>query len=145
MTRRFQSITNLLLIAIVAGLTCTATRASAQHISRVTIPFAFTANHQRLPPGYYQVQLSSEHFLTFVDARTGRFQTNLMVRSDYDRSTPETQGSLVFVLNGGRYFLTEVRFAGTNMHSKMAVQPRAEWLSAQNQQPAGSTIEIASK
>ncbi len=145
MTRRFQSMTNLLLIAMVAALICTATRASAQYISRVTIPFAFTANNQLMPPGYYQVKLSSEHFLTIVDARTGRFQTNLMVHSEYEGLTPEAKGCLVFASDGVRYFLTEVRFAGTNKRSKMAVQPKADWLSAKNQQPAGSTIEIASR
>lgn len=144
MTRRFQSFTNLLLIALVAGLIGSATAASAQKSVRVHIPFAFTANHQFVPAGYYHVQLLSDNLLAFVNADTGRYQTTLMVRTT-DPLRPLTSSSLVFHVSGSRYVLTDVRFAGINMESELAVQPKPERELTKNSQPSASIVEVAMK
>ncbi|MDE3188833.1 MAG: hypothetical protein KGM96_15070 [Acidobacteriota bacterium] len=144
MTRRFQSITHMLLIALVAGLICSAAAASAQNSARVYIPFAFTANHQAMPAGYYQVQLLSDSFLALADRASGRIKTTLMVHTA-DAYNRISRSSLVFHVSGTRYVLTDVRFAGTNMESQLAVQPKPERELTKNSQPSASTIEVAMK
>lgn len=143
MTRRFQSITHMLLVALVAGLLCAATQASAQTGVRVQIPFAFTANNQQLPAGFYRVDILSENLLAIRDANTGSMRAYLLVRSNYDETT--NHSSLLFHMNSGRYILTDLRVAGLGRDSRLLVQPKPEKLLTKNSPPAGSTIELAAK
>jgi hypothetical protein len=145
MNRRFSILSRCLLIAIAVGLLSTATHAAAQTSAPVRIPFAFSANHQLVPAGYYKVELLSERFLAFIDAKTGRTQSIVMVRPESGPAI-ETRSRLVFMSSGGnRYYLREVKLAGTSVHSELIMQYRFERDIAKNQLPAASTVEIAMK
>jgi hypothetical protein len=140
MTRRHSSITHLFLIAMAAGLLLAGTHASAQRKATVNIPFAFTANHQAMPAGHYTLELLSDRFLSFTDSQTWKHHSVIMVQPE-SGSYIDTRSRLRFLVSGDRYYLTEVRFAGSSMLSKTVIQrPPAREL-AKNQQ-TDSSVEI---
>lgn len=126
------------------SLLYTATYATAQTSAPVQIPFAFTANHQLVPMGYYKIQQLSDRFLAFIDANTGRTQSIVMVRPE-SGSAIETRGRLVFQSSGNRYYLRQVKMAGTSVRSELIMQYSFEQDTAKNQTPVLSTVEIAMK
>lgn len=144
MSRQLQTLTRLLLIAVVAGFVGLATAASAQNRAHVKIPFAFTANHQQVPAGDYKVQLLSERQLALVNPATGAYVTTFMVRTT-SAYQPILQSCLVFHAIGQRYWLTQVRFADSGMQSDLAAQPQPERQVARDSLAAPSTIELAMK
>jgi hypothetical protein len=143
MTRRSFSISHLLVIALTAGLLLAGVRASAQRKATVYIPFAFTANHQTMPAGYYSLELLSDRFLCFSDSRNGKHQAVIMVQPE-SGDYIETRGRLRFVMREDRHYLTEVRFAGSSMHSRPVVSPSLARELAKSAQP-DSSFEIAIK
>lgn len=114
--------------------------AQAQYGNRANIPFAFTANHQKLQPGCYKVIRQSESWLALVNCDTG-ISVGMMVHTTPSFGKIE-RGSLEFYNMGHSYWLTQVRFAHINMESDLAVQPKPEPTLAQNK---GNTREIAMK
>lgn len=143
MKRRLTSISRLLLTATAAILLAGGMQASAQTKATLYIPFTFTANHQTLPAGHYSLELLSDRFLCFTNSKTGEHQAVIMVQpepGDYI----ESRGRLRFVYDDYRHYLTEVRFAGSSMHSKPVVSRSFAREVAKNLQP-DSTIEIAMK
>jgi hypothetical protein len=142
MKLRNAAIANLLLVAFAIGAISTA--ASAQATGTIYIPFAFTANHQHVPSGFYKVDLLSDRYLALIDSKTGATQTVLMVRPSQGTKISQRTG-FVFYFSGQRYYLKEVKVAGSSMHSEMAVQPKPEPTLAKGATPESSTIEIAEK
>lgn len=131
--------------AVAVALLGGATHATAQSTASVNIPFAFTANHQHVPAGHYTMQLLSDRYLALVDAKTGQTRTIVMVRP---QSGPriETRGRIVFTTDGTRYFMTEIRLAGSSMHSELVVQPKFKQEElAKAIPPKASTVEVAIK
>ncbi len=144
MTRHSAILTNLLLsLPLAAGLLCAAPNASAQTTASVTIPFAFSANHQQVAAGSYQVQLLSDRFLSLRDTKTAKTQI-VMVRPEPGRVI-EAQGRLVFHRYGSRNYLMQVWLAGTNKHSELVVRPTLEQKLTKNIPAAGSSFEVALK
>ena len=137
MKRYFSFLTAL---AVLFGIAVTA--ASAQTASRASVPFAFSANGQLLPPGNYQIALNSGSFLSITNRDTGKV-VELVARTE-DARQKITQGSLVFHVMGGRYRLTSVRFAHANVETELAVQrSKAERELEANAQ--NTKIEIGSR
>jgi len=146
MTRHSAILTNLLLsLPLAAGLLCTATSASAQLGSSssetVTIPFAFTANHQQFPAGTYQVRRLPDGVMSLYNLQTARIQL-LLVRRE-DGRVVETRGRLVFYHDETGNSLMQVWEAGTTIHSDLMVQPKLHQLVAKNNPE--STFEVAMK
>jgi len=144
MKLRIATFPSLLLIALAVSTIFPATNASAQATGTIYIPFAFTANHQLVPSGFYKVDLLSDRYLALIDSKTGKTQTVLMVRPAQGTKISHRSG-FVFYFSGQRYYLKEVKVAGSSMHSELAVQPRHERTVAQGATPESSTIEIAEK
>ena len=140
MTRRL-SISHLLFIALTAGSLLAGTWASAQSKATVRIPFQFTANHQVLPPGSYTLELLSDRFLCFTDSDTGKHQAVIMVQPELMQYI-ETRSALTFTVEGYRHYLSEVRFAGSSIHSAPVVRPSLARELAKNRQ-AAAPVEIA--
>ena len=144
MARRFLSMTRLLLIALTVGLLLAGANASAQSkIARAHIPFGFTVNHQTMPAGYYTVDLLGDRILRLSDTQTGKYLSMIMIQPEAANYI-ETRSSLLFLVHGRRYYLLEVRFAGSSMHSRPIVTPSFGREIAEGVQP-NSTIEIAMK
>jgi len=144
MTRHSAILTNLLLsLPLATGLLCATANASAQSSETVTIPFAFSADHQQVPAGTYEVRLLSSSFLSLYNLRTAKTQI-LMVRPD-EKRVIETRGRLTFLRDGTQYSLMQVWIAGTDIHSELAFQPKVDQAVAKNNPSAGSTIEVAMK
>ena len=148
MTRRL-SIRRLVLLAGAAAFLLAGTYASAQRQAMVRVPFAFIANHQVFPPGYYKLDQLSEFILRFTDNNSGKHHGLLMVRPE---TVPhiESRGVMRFLLSEDRsgdrskdrYYLTEIRFAGSSTHSVPVLQRSlARELAKQDQ--ANPPIEIA--
>jgi len=127
--------------AVLLSTILIAPAASAETASRVTIPFAFSANDHVFPAGRYEVILQSENFLRLVSCETGRM-ANLMVRTS-GANQNIANGSLLFQSVRHGYQLTQVRFANTNLESELAKQPKLEREFGRN--PNGVTTEIALK
>ncbi len=142
MKLRNAAFTHLLLIALAVSLV--STPASAQATGTIYIPFAFTANHQVVPAGFYKVDLLSDRYLALVDGKTGTTRTVLLVRPEEGPSI-STRSGFVFQGSGKRYFLKEVKVAGSSMRSELAVQPKSERVMAKGGASESSTIEIAIK
>ncbi|UWZ84775.1 hypothetical protein [Occallatibacter riparius] len=143
MKRRLSSITHMLVMAVAAATLLSGTWAFAQTKATVYVPFAFTANHQTMAAGHYKLELLSNRFLVFSDKGTGEHRAAILVNPD---SAPyiETRGRLKFIVDGSRYYLVDVQFAGSSLHSTTVIQPSlARELKAQN--TAASTVEIAMK
>ena len=120
------------------------TNATAQATGTIYTPFAFTANHQLVPSGSYKVDLLSDRYLALIDCKTGTTRTVLMVRPEQGQKVSARSG-FVFHVSGQRYYLKEVKIAGSSMRSELAVQPRPELVLAKSAAPDNSTIEIAMK
>ena len=144
MKLRIATFPSLLLIALTVSTIFPATNASAQATGTIYIPFAFTANHQLVPSGFYKVDLLSDRYLALIDDKTGTTRTILMVRPEQGPSISARTG-FVFHGSGQRYFLKEVKIAGSSMRSELAVQPRPERTLAKGAASESSTIEIAEK
>lgn len=140
MKRRFSSIAHLLVTAV-AAVVLSAGHASAQSKTTIYIPFAFTANHQTLPAGHYTLELLSDRFLCFSDSKTAKHIAAVMVQPEQGEYI-ETRGRLRFLISNDRHYLTEIRFAGSSMHSKTVVRRSFEREVAGNQSE-GSSIEVA--
>jgi len=112
-------------IAVMLGM-MNARSASAQNASQVTIPFAFSANHQAFPAGHYRVVRESDNYVTVVSTETG-ITAGLMVRSTRTLA-PTVKNSLLFLHDDRGYHLLTVRFAQGRMgvQTDMAVQPKPE-------------------
>ena len=140
MNRRFSSIAHLFLTVVTSGLLLAGTCAAGQSNATVHIPFAFTANHQTLPAGHYTLELLSDRFLCFSDSATGRHRGVILVQPESGQYI-ETRGRLRFRMRGDRHYLTEIRFAGSSMHSIPVIQQNlARELAASEQ--GGSPIEV---
>lgn len=140
MERRSMVFSSLLLVTVAAGLVCSAAKTAAQGIGKIYIPFAFTATHQLVPAGEYKIELLSNRFVALIDSKTGRTETTLMVRPE-DGTTIQTRGRLVFLKEDGRYFLNQVWFPGSSVHSEIVVQHKPELVAGK--EPARSTFEVA--
>jgi hypothetical protein len=55
------------------------------------------------------------------------------------------RNGFVFYFSGKRYYLKEVKIAGSSMRSELVTQPRPELALAKGAAPETSTIEIAEK
>jgi hypothetical protein len=144
MKLRIAAFPSLLLIASALSLICSATSASAQATGTIYIPFAFTANHQLVPSGFYKVDLLSDRYLALIDSKTGTARTVLLVRPEQGSNISARTG-FVFHGSGARYVLKEVKIAGSSMRSELAVQPKPEPVVAKGAPLESSTIEIAGK
>jgi hypothetical protein len=113
--------------------------ASDQDKALVKIPFPFTANHIALPAGQYWV-LSSDTSISLLDAKTRKTQAILLVRHETGDAI-ETRGQLTFTRGVGRYVLTDVRFAGSQVHSCLQQRPKLR----ETPTDAMPTIQIAMK
>ena len=137
--------TALALLPLIAlALSMGSTTASAQATGTIYIPFAFTANHQLVPSGFYKIDLLSNRYLALIDSKTGATQTVLLVRPEQGTKMSARTG-FVFYFSGQRYYLKEVKVAGSSVHSRLAVQPKLEPTLANGAAPESSTIEIAFK
>jgi hypothetical protein len=143
MTCHFASLKNMILTATFVLLPMAAVNVSAQNAAQVNVPFAFMANHQSVPAGYYKV-LSTDDSLTLVDAKTGRPEAMFLVRHE-SGSAIESKGMLTFKSSGGRHILIEAQFAGSSTHSRLLVQPKQERLSANQSTSSATTVELAMK
>ena len=143
MNRTVTTLKNTLLIATIALAALAGTSASAQNKAFVTVPFAFTANHDALPAGRYEV-LSSDTSLTFINPSTGHAQAILLTRHEAGDAI-ETQGSLCFQVTGSRYVLIEVRFAGSSTHSKLLTKPKQEGSVGRSGETATALVEVPMK
>ena len=114
-------------VAIVVVLSMMNARcASAQYASQVTIPFAFSANHQVFPAGQYRVFRESENYLRVVSTDTGVTATLMGYTSRNLEIKPKN--SLMFLHDQRGYHLMTVKFAHgmAGVQTELAVQPRAE-------------------
>jgi hypothetical protein len=143
MTARIANLSNLIFsLSLATGLLCAGANASAQSTASVTIPFAFSADHQYVPAGSYKVQLLSDRFLSLRNEKTNETQV-LMVRPEAGQVI-ETRGRLTFHREGNRNYLAQVWIAGSSLHSEIAVQHKPEREIAKAN-TAPSTIELALK
>lgn len=144
MTRRIANLTNLILsLSLAMGLLCAGAHASAQSVQSFTIPFAFSANHNSVSAGSYQVQLLSDHFLSLRNIKANKTQI-LLVRPEVGQVI-ETKGRLIFRRDGGRNYLTQVWIAGTNVHSELAVRLKPERAFAKRVALQDSSFEVAQR
>lgn len=144
MISKISTLKTSILIATFALLPLAAVEASAQTKDiAVDVPFAFVANHTSLPAGHYRI-LGNNDMLTFVNADTGTSRAIVLSRRE-PSNTSQALGKLEFYVSGKRHMLTEVRFGGTSDHNVLLRQPKPERLTAQNGEPAGQIIEIATR
>lgn len=141
MKHRSVILTRLLVgVALATGLLYAAANASAQRTS-VTVPFAFTANHEYVPAGFYEVELLSDRFMALRNTVT--HDTQVFMVHPTEGQILESPGRLVFVRVGQQFHLNQVWIAGKSMHSEMVVQHKADRELAKGLTPAGSNVEVA--
>lgn len=131
-------------LALIAVLLGSASRAPAQKASLVTIPFAFEANHRMLPAGDYKVLVMTPHLLSLIDRHTSTYKGYFLVRPELENEI-ETHGRLIFLHHDRRYYLTQVRFGGQSVHANLMIPSSLQREMAKNTPPTVSTIEIAMK
>ena len=141
MNRRSAILANLLLGLPLVGLLRATPEALAQTSQMVTIPFAFSADHQQVPPGTYRVKLVSTSLLSLCNLETAKTEI-LMVRPEGGQDI-ETKGRLVFYRDGAKTYLTQVRTPGTSFRSELMAQPSVQQSTAKSRPPSGSSIEVA--
>jgi hypothetical protein len=96
----------------------------AQNASQVTVPFAFSANHQVFPAGHYRVSRESDSYLIVRSTDTG-VGAGLMVRT-MRTLEPTGKNSLVFYHDASGYRLLTVHFAQGGLQTDLSVQPKSE-------------------
>ena len=144
MSRRSAILANLLLsLPVVTGLLGTSPSALAQTGKMtVTVPFAFSVGDQHLAAGSYSVERLSNYILSIRNNKTFR-TIALTILGEQGRGY-ESQAHLVFQRDGGRMYLTQARFAGTNEYVKTVAKPKRELENAKGASSSG-TIEVAAK
>jgi hypothetical protein len=143
MTLHLSTLKKLFLTSVLAVLPFSANSASAQDSAQVLVPFAFVANNYYVPAGHYRV-FSSDHALTLVRAESGKQQIILLVRHE-DGPAIETRGRMTFQVVGNHHLLSEVRFAGSSVHSELVVKAKRESnVIGKSGQPT-SQVELAMK
>ncbi len=130
--------------ALVAGLFGAAGRASAQKGALVTIPFSFEANHQALPAGDYRVHVLTPRLISLIDTSGGTYKALLLVHPEQERAI-ETRGRMIFLRDDNRYFLTQIRFEGWNVHANFALPESLTRELAERSPSKKSRIEIATR
>jgi hypothetical protein len=141
--RRFSATISLVLIAMAVLILGASARANAQDKLRINVPFAFTANHQYLSPGIYNVYWLSDRYMELSNSKTGEAFV-LMVRPEQGNAI-ETRGRFVFLQDGSRFYLTRVWMAGSSVHSEMTVQHRLEPRPKLAKDQTPGTVEISMK
>jgi len=129
----------LALIAVLLGF---ASRASAQKGALVTIPFAFEANHEVLPAGDYKVHVVTPRLISIIDRSSGTYKALLLVHPEQEREV-ETRGRMIFLKGEKQYFLTQIRFEGSNLHANLMLTPSLQRELAKQTSADRSTVEIA--
>jgi len=137
---KHSGIISLLLTAIAVFVLGGSANVTAQDKLTITIPFAFTADHQYLPAGAYNVDWLTDRYMELRNAKTGEAHV-LMVRPEQGQVI-ETRGRFVFLQDGSRYYLARVWMAGSSVHSEMAAQHRPESASELAQAPSPKTVEV---
>ncbi len=130
--------------ALVAGFFGAASRASAQKGALVTIPFTFEANHQVLPAGEYKVHVLTPRLISLIDTSQGTYQALLLVQPEQERAI-ETRGRMIFLRGDNRYFLTQIRFEGWNVHANFVLPASLTRELAKRTTSEKSRIEIATR
>ncbi len=141
MKRQFMYLVAVFTVLFVVMLAGPA--AWAQNAVRVSIPFAFSANHQVLPAGTYRVELQAENYIMFINCQTGKV-AGLLVRST-GSSEKIGHGSLVFWVSPSRNQLVQIKFANTNTQSDLAAPTSLE---REREMATGTvvrTVEIATR
>ena len=138
--KRFSGTISLLFAAMAVFILGGSVRAAAQETLKITIPFDFTANHQYLPAGAYNVIWLSDRNMVLRNSETGKSKI-LAVRPEEGQSS-ETRSRFVFLHEGSRYYLARVWVAGTSLHSEMVTQHRPERGQQVAMLSAPATVEI---
>jgi hypothetical protein len=139
--RRFSGTISLLLAMMLVFILGASTKANAQDKLRINVPFAFTANHQYLPAGIYNVYWLSDRYMELSNSKTGDAAV-LMVRPEQGNAI-ETRGRFVFLQDGTRFYLARVWMAGSSVHSEMTVQHKMEPRPKLAKDQTPGTVEIA--
>jgi hypothetical protein len=131
-------------LALIAGLLVTARSVSAQQRAIATIPFAFEVNDQSFPAGDYKFYVLTPRLISLMDQTNGTYRALFLVDPEQERNK-ETQGRLIFVRHGMRYYLKQVRFEGFGVHANVKWAPSLERELAKQTPPNTSTVQIAMK
>lgn len=143
MKRRFTILAATLVAAL--SMLLILPGASAQNSARANIPFAFSANHQVLPAGCYQVKVTWNIGLVLANC-DGRNIALLMAHTGTAYGYPD-HSSLLFRVTPRGYRLIQVRIARSNTETYLLVQQlRSERELARNDvSKTSKTTEIALK
>lgn len=125
----------------VAALLGSTSRASAQKGALVTVPFAFEANRQMLPAGDYMVHLLTPRLISLIDRSTGTYKVLILVQPQQERGI-ESRGRMIFLHADKQYFLTQIRFMGSNLHVNLMLPPSLTRELGKQASPSKTTVEI---
>ena len=101
-------------MAVTALMLASAVSAFAQHpwSMKVTVPFDFTVENQRIPAGDYTVEkIVNGHLRMYTS--DGKFSTSFLVIPKQGKTTAEV-GRISFHRYGTEYFLASISMAGQN-------------------------------
>lgn len=108
-----------------------------------SVPFAFTADGQKVPAGTYEVNLvSSPYLMSIRNLETGEKQF-MSVRPEQQRNSP-SKGVLVFDRCGQREDLREFHIPGTNLYSA-TISPKRARNSEVESCSYGDTMTVAAR
>lgn len=128
-------------LALIASLLAAASRASAQRGALATIPFAFEANHTVLPAGDYKVRVLTSHLIELTDTSAGTYKALLLVHPEQERQV-EARGRMIFLHGDKQYFLSQIRFEGSNLHASLLVAPSLKREIAKQTRRDSSIVEV---
>ena len=125
-------------VAAALGIMLMTPVASAQVASQVTVPFAFSINHQVFPAGHYRVVMEEGSYLRLQSYETGDSAGVLVYASRRIETSPKN--SLIFLHNEQGYQLTTVRFGQGAIQIEAALQTRLEREIAKNASEARGEV-----
>jgi hypothetical protein len=117
-------------VAMALGMMQMAPVASAEMASQVTVPFAFSINHQAFPAGHYRVVMDADNYVRLRSYETGDSAGVLVHSSRSFETSPKN--SLIFLHNEQGYQLMTVRFGQGALQTEAALQTKLERVIAKN-------------
>lgn len=96
------------------GLTLTTAYAETERIIKVTVPFAFVVNNQKLPAGEYRIQESGNGSLLLIQSVDAKNASTVI--TGFESPSVQNEPKLVFQKDNGEVYLTHVQLSGSPMH-----------------------------
>jgi hypothetical protein len=136
-----KAIRMLFAIALLLGVASVYSQAENVAFLKVSIPFNFTVDNQKLPAGDYTISDSDLNAQSVIWLQSADGQHVIVVRTHQTfMLTPSANAELIFQHSGSEYFLSQIWTLGQTTGRELVVPNRAKEMAKNTSSDAVATI-----